>query len=543
MSHFVPIPGHAGHLRRRVKPEESSPGGVGTELQALLAGLGVPSCGQCQEKATEWDRLGVAWCESHKGELVEHLREAAARLGWLDRLIAGVAAIRLTGTLDAIPALIEEGIRRAAPYPEIRTRHLLYHLAPMPGNAWRLNVALLRRSWELFNGKRVIAVLEGPEMEPRDVILDAFAGVEAPEFIWLPNDPRLREVLTFLPLFERVESDDPHAATFWGHAKGVTRGNHWSVARWRDILYQANLGRWNRVHEILRRFPLAGCFKKVGRGWSPDESASEWHYSGSFFWFRNRELFTKPDWRRIDQFWSGIEPYPSLHFPAEQAGCIFFQGQVGELNMYDEKFIAGTVLPAFDRWLAQEPIGLNGHALSRSANARAGVRVELGGGKHPRGAGWINVDREPTADQVVDFEEPGFRLPFADASIDELYSSHCLEHVKNLIELLREIGRVCRVGAHVEIRVPHWLSPMALCHGHIQVIPPEQVEHWCETAIPYWWGDCPRRLAHLGSEAIPAGGFDGARAAFPGMSDEQLLRFVPGAAHEMRYRFLIVDNR
>lgn len=168
------------------------------------------------------------------------------------------------------------------------------------------------------------------------------------------------------------------------------------------------------------------------------------------------------------------------------------------------------------------------------------MKIEIGGGLTPRGDGWLNVDRRPQADCVVDLEDG--HLPFPDASVDAVYSAHTFEHVTNLIGLLREIGRVCKSGAQVEIRVPHWLSSMAMCHDHKQVIPPEQIEHWCETAIPYWWGDCPRRLRLAGTETIRSGAFDEAQRCFQWLSPDQIMRFVPGAAHEIRYSFIVVPN-
>jgi SAM-dependent methyltransferase len=168
------------------------------------------------------------------------------------------------------------------------------------------------------------------------------------------------------------------------------------------------------------------------------------------------------------------------------------------------------------------------------------VKVEIGGGLSPKGPPWINVDRCPTADRVVDLEAG--KLPFDDASVDAVYSAHCFEHIVNLIGLLREVGRVCKSGALVEIRVPHYLSAMAMCHDHKQVIPPEQIEHWCETAIPYWWGDCPRRLRLVGTETIRGGAFDAAQRCFQWLTPEELMRFCPGAAHEIRYSFVVIPN-
>ena len=53
---------------------------------------------------------------------------------------------------------------------------------------------------------------------------------------------------------------------------------------------------------------------------------------------------------------------------------------------------------------------------------------------------------------VADLEQ---RLPFRDDAFDEVFSSHVLEHVRDLIPLLGELARICRPGAVLRIEVPH----------------------------------------------------------------------------------------
>jgi hypothetical protein len=184
-------------------------------------------------------------------------------------------------------------------------------------------------------------------------------GAHDVEFVELPNDPQLREVGSFLPLFSRVESADPAEATLYIQAKGVTRPADHTAHLWTEILYEVYCDYWGHVERLLRQFPIAGAFKKVGAGWASQQTASDWHYSGSWLWFRNRELFAK-DWRRIDQFWSGIEPYPSLHFRPHEAGSLFMEGTIADMQLYPTgapntgwEYITRTVLPALVRRRAE----------------------------------------------------------------------------------------------------------------------------------------------------------------------------------------------
>jgi SAM-dependent methyltransferase len=96
------------------------------------------------------------------------------------------------------------------------------------------------------------------------------------------------------------------------------------------------------------------------------------------------------------------------------------------------------------------------------------TRVELGCGANKR-AGFFGIDIAPgdNVDLVLDIER--HPLPFADNSIEHLYSSHTFEHLAaagSPIQTLREIMRVVRHRGLVEIWTPHGRSDDALLFGH-----------------------------------------------------------------------------
>ncbi len=172
------------------------------------------------------------------------------------------------------------------------------------------------------------------------------------------------------------------------------------------------------------------------------------------------------------------------------------------------------------------------------------MKIELGGGQYPVGGEWVNVDKidHSSVKYHVDFDAAGMWLPFEDESIDAVYSSHCFEHVVELKNLLHEVVRVCKVGATVEIRVPAPFSAMAMCHDHVQVIADEQVLHWCESAIDYWFGGCKRRLKHRQTDRIPGSYFVEAKGLFPHLNDDQIMRIIPNCCHEHRYYLSVIEN-
>jgi len=168
------------------------------------------------------------------------------------------------------------------------------------------------------------------------------------------------------------------------------------------------------------------------------------------------------------------------------------------------------------------------------------IRLDIGGGTNPKSR-FVNVDKIPSADIHVDFESlgNGSRIPFPDDTVDEVYSSHCLEHVREYRGLLREIVRVCKCGARVELRVPHWASSMAMIAGHEHAMSEKQVSHWTEFP-DVWWGDSRKRLGLTDTVLIPSEQFVEARPLFPHLTDDQVMRFIQDTCHEIRFGFTVI---
>ena len=86
------------------------------------------------------------------------------------------------------------------------------------------------------------------------------------------------------------------------------------------------------------------------------------------------------------------------------------------------------------------------------------MKLNLGCGAR-RMPGWINVDKMAACapDQVVDLER--FPWPWPDAAVEEILLNHVLEHLGAspdvYIGVFKEMWRVCRNGATVNIVVPH----------------------------------------------------------------------------------------
>jgi len=169
------------------------------------------------------------------------------------------------------------------------------------------------------------------------------------------------------------------------------------------------------------------------------------------------------------------------------------------------------------------------------------MKIEIGGGATPKGDGYVNIDILPCADIVFDLEDQSKKLPIENDSIEFVYSSHCLEHVRNAIGVLGEILRICKIGATVELRFPHWLHPMASCSGHVHVLSDRQVEIWCSQPDNFWKDSNKKFLLnHIHYQIDVA--FHELRRHFSQLTDEQVAKYIPACCHEIRCYLTVVEK-
>jgi SAM-dependent methyltransferase len=111
--------------------------------------------------------------------------------------------------------------------------------------------------------------------------------------------------------------------------------------------------------------------------------------------------------------------------------------------------------------MAARPVG---------GEARKSYALKLRDGfiaKYLSGAAVLDVGYRGYADGVVpimpaaigvDLDYPGYdgrRLPFPDESQDAVYSSHCLEHIADPVDAIREWFRVVKQSGYLIVVVPH----------------------------------------------------------------------------------------
>lgn len=158
------------------------------------------------------------------------------------------------------------------------------------------------------------------------------------------------------------------------------------------------------------------------------------------------------------------------------------------------------------------------------------MKIDLGCGPSKR-PGYIGLDIEPhpCVDRVLNFEKD--QLPFEDDSVEEVFSSHCWEHIEHPINILRELARVCKDGARLELWMPYGHSDDGVILGHRVFYTELHWRHFCIDYDDVWQGTSKARLRlrkirySMNPEAV-------AVAEKLGLTNAQAIRHLNNAAWE-----------
>jgi hypothetical protein len=230
------------------------------------------------------------------------------------------------------------------------TRHLMFHIWPVKEfGAWQWNCDQLLEHADCFNGRRIVAIVTDDETDTADAVRDYLRDF-TDEFLEFPNDGRLREVVSFVPMLERLEGHQSERdVTFSCHAKAVRHkltpdSQGTTLFRWAGACYET-LTRWDEVRPLLETKGTVGAFRRFfatidRRGFGP------WHYSGAFYWFRNRDAFRR-NWRYVPERFYGTEAWPGLMFKVDESASIACDN-VGDL--YNFEYWTKTIEPQLEVW-------------------------------------------------------------------------------------------------------------------------------------------------------------------------------------------------
>lgn len=213
-------------------------------------------------------------------------------------------------------------------------RNLIYHIWPTAHtDVWRWNVEQLLKRIDLFDGRRMIGIVTDGSTRTTKEVQAAFGDTRIDRWLSLPNDPKTGECVTFPSMLD--DSLEQPGVTFYGHAKGVKYTEEQpAVTSWSELLYRSCLDDWQAVERSLSQFPITGSMRRrisLSKGYG-------WHYSGTFFWFRNADVIQRlKRIRRTGNYYGHVEMWPGIMFERSEAGCLFGDGVD---NLYDPLQVA-----------------------------------------------------------------------------------------------------------------------------------------------------------------------------------------------------------
>lgn len=244
-------------------------------------------------------------------------RPAAVRAAAVRPTSAGTRA----SAAPALPLLRQ----RPAPSPlpplvAAPRRHLMYHLWPVKGETWRWNVELLLQRIDLFNGRRLVAIVTDERTEDLATVQAAFAG-HGIEFIVRPN-AQGGESITFPLMLAELAREHRDDVAFYAHAKGVKYEPTWppAVKRWAEVQMAVTLDHWPSVRAQLDQHAMTGLLRRPGR-FANHQHVGDWHYSGTCFWFRHDAVFQRA-WQDVPTFYGGVEAWPGMLFSQQETSCL-----------------------------------------------------------------------------------------------------------------------------------------------------------------------------------------------------------------------------
>ena len=205
-------------------------------------------------------------------------------------------------------------------------RNLIFHAYPRDNEMLGINLEYLAKYIHLFNGAKVINIVRGTGLLSPDEFISLLESkqISTDKIIFtLSENSPLGETEPFIEkLLPAVRSLERNQITFYCHTKGVSKSTFDIPRIWAKLMWEHNLEDIDNVDRVLRQYPCCGVLKK-GPGTIQDLKVP-WHFSGTFFWFKNYQLFSK-DWHQIDNHRCGVEAYLAKYFPSESAHCLKYE--------------------------------------------------------------------------------------------------------------------------------------------------------------------------------------------------------------------------
>ncbi len=208
------------------------------------------------------------------------------------------------------------------------------------------NIKLLNRYLPLFNGQKIIKIAVDDLTKDINNLIGLFPNCDI-EIV--QNNRETRESEYFIESLKEIK--DKNSITFFAHNKGSKSGgdNNHVIKHWLLSMYFFNLEE-TYITNIERELENNKTFSGIMRITTscPPWVESDWHYSGTFFWFNTQKLFNIDGWDKFEKGRFSVESYPGKMVDLEQS----------HFTLCSENYNWNSYMPTiWNQYLTKEKIG------------------------------------------------------------------------------------------------------------------------------------------------------------------------------------------
>lgn len=171
----------------------------------------------------------------------------------------------------------------------------------------KLNLELLNRYCNSFNGQKIIKIALDDLTKDHSNLINLFNGFDVQV---VQNNKENRESEYFIESIKEIQ--DTNSITFFAHNKGGSNRPEVNVIKlWLFSMYFFNLEP-EYILKIQDELNSDKIFSGIMRITTPCPPwvPSEWHYSGTFFWFNTKKLLSIENWDIMEKNRFAVESYP-----------------------------------------------------------------------------------------------------------------------------------------------------------------------------------------------------------------------------------------
>jgi hypothetical protein len=171
----------------------------------------------------------------------------------------------------------------------------------------KLNLELLNRYCNLFNGQKIIKIALDDLTKDYSNLVDLFQGFDVEV---LQNNKENRESEYFIESVKEIK--DTNSITFFAHNKGGSNRPESDVIKlWLFSMYFFNLEPMYllTIQDQLSNDKIFSGIMQITTP-CPPWVVSDWHYSGTFFWFNTQKLLSIENWDIMEKNRFAVESYP-----------------------------------------------------------------------------------------------------------------------------------------------------------------------------------------------------------------------------------------